>query len=98
MQQRGEERREFQRLQLDPPLPGMFGETPVMLREVGVLGARMHHVEPLATPRAELRFSHDGEEIVMRSEVVRHIRPDETGVRFLAAIGEYGDKLRAMLA
>ncbi len=98
MQQRGEERREFQRLQLDPPLSGMFGATPVMLREVGVLGARMHHVVPLDSPRTELRFNHEGDEIVMRCEVVRSIRPDETGVRFLAAVGESGDKLRAMLA
>lgn len=69
-----------------------------MLREVGVLGARLHHVEPLATPRAELRFSHEGDEIVMRSEAVRNVAPAETGVRFLAAVGESGDKLRAMLA
>jgi hypothetical protein len=96
--QRGAERREFQRLQLDPALPGTFGPTPVMIREVGVLGARLHHVEPFTAERGELRMNHNGEEIVMRCEVVRTIRPDETGVRFLAALGESGDKLRTMLA
>lgn len=69
-----------------------------MLREVGVLGARMHHIEPLPSPRADLRFDHNGDEIVMRCEAVRNIAPAETGVRFLAAVGESGDKLRAMLA
>jgi hypothetical protein len=98
MQQRGEERREFQRLQLDPPLAGTFGDTPVTLREVGVLGARLHHLEPIAAPRAELRFTHEGKPIVMRCEMVRTIAPDQTGVRFLAAIGESGDSLRSMLA
>lgn len=98
MQQRGEERREFQRLQLYPPLSGTFGDTPVTLREVGVLGARLHHLEPLETPRAELRFEYDGKPIVMRCEMVRSITPDQTGVRFLAAIADSGDLLRAMLA
>lgn len=98
MQQRGEERREFQRLRLDPPLSATFGTTPVALCEVGVLGARVQHVEPLETPRAELRFTHGGNAIVMRCEVVRAVGPDQSGVRFLAAIGESGDHLRTMLA
>jgi hypothetical protein len=96
MQQRGEERREFQRLRLDPPLSGTFGNTPVTLCEVGVLGARLQHLEPLDT-RAELRFTHEGQPIVMRCEVVRNVTADQCGIRFLAAVGESGDHLRAML-
>lgn len=98
MQQRGEERREFQRLRLDPPLPATFGNVPVTIREVGVLGARLQHLEPLETPRTELRFNHNGVDIAMRCEMVRRVGPDQTGVRFLAAIGDSGDRLRAMLA
>lgn len=98
MQQRGEERREFQRLQLDPPASGIFIDVPVTIREVGVLGARLHHVEPIEAPRGELRFNFNGGEIAMRCEAVRRISADETGLRFLAAIGDSGDRLRAMLA
>lgn len=98
MQQRGEERREFQRLQLNPPLSGSFGSTPVTIREAGVLGARLQHLEPIDQTRAELRFTYNGEELVMRCEVVRRIAADQTGVRFLAAVGDSGDRLRAMLA
>ena len=104
---RGEERREFQRLQLDPPIPGTFGATAVSLIEVGVLGCRFHHGEPLTDETGELRFSHYGEEIAMKCEVVRtndsqHAKYPgsglESGIRFLAAIGESGDRLRTMLA
>ena len=98
MQQRGEERREFQRLRLDPPLTGTFGQTPVSILEAGVLGARLQHLEPLDQQRAELRFHWNGEDVVMRCEAVRHIAADQTGVRFLAAVGNSGDRLRSMLA
>ena len=98
MQQRGEERREFQRLKVDPPLPGTFGSVPVSIREVGVLGARLHHLEPIETMRAELRFTWAGSEISMRCETVRSVSADQTGVRFLAAVGDSGDRLRSMLA
>lgn len=98
MAQRGEERREFQRLQLDPPLTGTFGPTPVSIIEAGVLGARLQHLEPLDAPRAELKFHWNDHDVVMRCEAVRNIGPDQTGVRFLAAIGDSGDRLRTMLA
>jgi len=103
----GQERREFQRLTLDPPVPGTFGTTAVSIVEVGVLGARIHHAEPLERKSAELRFSFNSEEIAMKCEVVRTIASQEarypgsgveSGARFLAAIGESGDRLRTMLA
>lgn len=98
MQHSGEERREFQRLHLDPPLAGTFAGAAVIIGEMGVLGARLHHVQPLPAPRGELRFFDRDREVVMRAEAVRSIGPDQTGIRFLAAVGESGDHLRTMLA
>ena len=104
---RGDERREFQRLQLESPIPGTFANTPVSILEMGVLGARMHHDAPLESPRGELRFSYGGEEIVLRCEVVRTLdqaqaqHPGtgfESGMRFLAALAQSGDRLRDMLS
>ncbi|HEX2122705.1 MAG TPA: PilZ domain-containing protein [Thermoanaerobaculia bacterium] len=96
MQSRGDERREFQRLQLDPPLDATYGSNPVAILEIGVLGARIRHdAEP--ETRSELRFSGDGQPIAMRCEVVRTMG-DQSGLRFLAAVDDSGDRLRAMLA
>ena len=101
-----EERREFQRLRLDPPIAGTLGPTAVTILEIGVLGARVHHVESFEQKDAELRFSHRKEEIDLRCEVVRSLESHdgkhasggyESGLRFLAALGESGDRLRAML-
>ena len=103
----GEERREFQRLTLDPPIPATLGASAVSILEIGVLGARIHHADPLDTTYAELRFSYKDEAIALKCELVRtfasrHARyPDtglESGVRFLAAIGDSGDHLRSMLS
>ena len=106
-QAQGEERREFQRLRLDASVPATFGTTAVSILEVGVLGARIQHAAPVDTPRAELRFAYDGNEIAMKCEVVRTFEADHarypdaglmSGLRFVAAIGESGDHLRTMLA
>ena len=103
----GEERREFQRLRLDPPVPATFGATAVSILEIGVLGARVHHAEPLEPGFAELRFSHGDTAISLKCELVRSFQsrhasyPDvghESGLRFIAAIGDSGDHLRTMLA
>ena len=106
MQSTGEERREFQRLRLDMPLPGSFGAAEVTIVEAGVLGARVQHAAPLETARGELRFPYDANEIVMRCEVVRTMEASRTrygegfvsGLRFVAAVGDSGDYLRAMLS
>jgi hypothetical protein len=101
------ERREFQRLQLNPPVPGSLGTTAVSILEIGVLGARVHHAEPFDNNTGELRFSFAADEIGLRCEIVRTSTgadakyPDsgyESGLRFVAAIAESGDKLRNMLA
>jgi hypothetical protein len=104
---KGEERREFQRLRLEAPIPGSFGTTAVSILEAGVLGARVQHATPLDAARGELRFAHGANEIAMKCEVVRTFGADQvrdpdtglmSGVRFIAAIGESGDHLRTMLA
>jgi hypothetical protein len=102
----GDERREFQRLRLDPPIPATLGTTAVTLLDIGVLGARIHHAAPLEEHPTELRFSHGANEIGLRCEVTRTYDSQdakypgsglESGLRFLAAIGDSGDHLRAML-
>jgi hypothetical protein len=87
------ERREFQRLRLTPAIAGTFGSEPVSVVEIGVLGARVEHDAPLIADVDELRF---GDGIRLRCEVVRGGQR-ESGLRFLAALDDSGDRLRAML-
>jgi len=94
---RVDERREFQRLHLDAPIAGTLGSMPVVVNEVGILGARIHHEQPLDAQRGDLRFSYEEHPIAMRCEVVRTIG-SESGLRFVAALEDSGDRLRDMLA
>jgi hypothetical protein len=107
MQERGAERREFQRLELDPTIPATFGGLSVTLVEIGVLGARIQHTEPIAEPKGDLRFSSKEGDIDLRCQIVRTVGADqakypgnslESGLRFVAAVGESGDRLRTLLA
>jgi len=103
MQQlRPEERREFQRLHLTHPFPGTVGNTPVKLIEIGILGARFEHAEPIAGEFANLHFTHGASEVSMKCELVRPNQPSQHGLvsaaRFLAAVGDSGDRLRDLLA
>jgi len=97
MEARSDERREFQRLFLSPAIEGTLGAAPVSIVEIGVLGARVRHDAAPADGRCELRFVSNGGEIAMRCEVVR-TSGDQSGLRFLAAIDDSGDRLREMLA
>lgn len=97
MHSQGVERREFQRLRLDSPVPGTFGNVEVTIVEVGILGARIEHTTPLPSQYDDLVFRFGGNPIHMRCEVVR-TSDAVSGVRFLAAVGESGDHLRDMLA
>lgn len=99
MQQlRPEERREFQRLQLKRPVPATLANAPAKLVEIGILGARLEHESPVNTDFAELRFN----DVAMKCELVRRNRERpaglESAVRFLAAMGDSGDRLRDFLA
>ncbi len=97
MRLHGEERREFQRLRLDPAIPGTLGTAAVTILEIGVLGARVRHDTPLA--EHETLTFRDGEvQLQMRCERSRAITGFESGLRFLASIGESGDNLRLLLA
>jgi len=95
--ERGAERREFQRLQLVSPIDGSFDGANVVISEVGILGARIGHDQPLPSDRGDLRFSFDGHPIAMRCEVVRNLGA-ESGLRFLAALEQSGDRFRSMLS
>jgi hypothetical protein len=100
---RPEERREFQRLHLTRPLSAALGGTSVKIVEVGILGARVQHADDVRGEFAELRFDHGGNEIVMKCEIVRangnsRNGERESAVRFLAAMGQSGDRLRDLLA
>lgn len=101
-----DERREFQRLHLELPLPAQLGDNPVFIVEIGVLGARVRHGSLFDFPSAELRFPSAAGEILLRCERVRTTRlasrsidaiSHESGLRFTAAVGESGDRLRLLL-
>jgi hypothetical protein len=101
MHEQGVERREFQRLRLDSAVTGTFGAIPVTVVEIGILGGRIEHEAPLESEYGELHFDFDGRTIHMRCEAVRTSGGAGryvTGLRFLSAIGESGDRLRDMLA
>jgi len=92
-----DERREFQRLLLDPPIPATLGATPVTILEIGVLGARVLHGVPLDAEHDELNLAWNDAGVAMKCSVVR-AGESQSGLRFLAAIGDGGDRLRVMLA
>ncbi len=95
----GEERREFQRLRLESPLPAKFGDASVSLLEIGVLGARIGHEQAPAERYATLTYHFGDVDIALKCEVVRTTAEGrESGLRFLAAVETSGDKLRDMLA
>jgi hypothetical protein len=104
--ERPEERREFQRLNLEPPIPATLGSVPVSILEVGVLGARVHHSLPLDTQKTGLHFQYRGHEISLKCDLVRTTEKHdayagtgfESGLRFVAAVAESGDRLREMLS
>lgn len=99
-----EERREFQRLLLDPPVPATLGTTPVSIVEIGVLGARILHAAALDDEAGDLHFSWNDAALAMRCGVVRTFSGRDahgglqSGVRFLAALDDSGVRLREMLA
>ena len=103
---RPDERREFQRLTLNPPVPGTLDTAAVSILEIGVLGGRVQHGARFDTTKSELRFSYRDSEVALRCEIVRTSESGgkypgagfESGLRFVAAIGESGDRLREMLS
>lgn len=98
-----DERREFQRIEISPPIPATFAMAPVSLVEAGVLGARVIHNAVFPEKLAYLRFAYGEHQLTLRCGVVRTL-PSESGetftsgLRLLAAIGDSGERLRAMLS
>lgn len=96
-----DERREFQRIEVMPPIGGVFGGESVLVTELGVLGARLHHAANMTRTRGDLRFIFEGTEITMRCEIVRTVAAAEggmtSGLRFVAAVGESGEHFRRVL-
>lgn len=66
-----QERRRVERLLLTAPLDGRVAERPVRIVDIGLLGTRIEHDEPLVAGPNTLRFEWDGEEIVVDCTVVR---------------------------
>jgi hypothetical protein len=99
----GAERREFQRLRLREPIPARFGETEVMLVELGVLGARGELSERITTgtsavltvDKLSLQFDalvvYEGEGSAMSSF------PWQIGLRFISAFEKSDVRLRDAL-
>ena len=83
----GEERREFQRLRVDPATEATPGSASVRIVEIGVLGARVEHGEAVKEEYPELRFRRGDADVTLRCEMVRS-GDKESAVRFLAAIAE----------
>jgi hypothetical protein len=96
-QVRTDERREFQRLSIQPSISAQLGPHRVIINEIGVLGAKVSHDEDLESENLDLHFTYLGQQIEMRCQVVRTSAGGESGLRFVAAIGDSGDKLRDML-
>ncbi len=104
--ERPQERREFQRLNLEPPIPATLGLVAVSILEIGVLGARVHHTAPVDAHKTELHFRHHDHEISLKCELVRTSEKHdaysgtefESGLRFVAAVAASGDRLREMLS
>ncbi|HUO84765.1 MAG TPA: hypothetical protein VM534_06580 [Thermoanaerobaculia bacterium] len=103
------ERREFQRLHLERPIPGRFGDRDVQILEMGVLGARLSHTDPIPEGEAGiLRFEWEDTSVALESKVVRNVShapaPEgqaaiyQSGLRFTTAIGESDNALRRLLA
>jgi hypothetical protein len=106
-----DERREFQRLDLERPIVGRFGATNILIINLGVAGALLeHHAQIAVHEQRRLSFKWGNYEIQLNGEVVRSSADRftgsgetktpvyRTGLRFLEAIGESDVWLRQMIA
>ncbi|HVT42959.1 MAG TPA: hypothetical protein VMT00_01065 [Thermoanaerobaculia bacterium] len=97
------ERREFQRLSFEQPLAARIGDADALVIELGIPGAKIAHLVPLAKDASHLiSFDWNGETIQLECEVVRSLPMEmapgyQSGLRFLRALGFSDVKLRALL-
>jgi len=107
------DRRQFQRFDLDPPIPGKLGELAVIIIDVGVLGSMIEHDQPTtANEIAPLVFYTESGMIELEVEVVytssnpwkdpdnphRGQKAFHSGIRFKQATGDSDARLRLLIA
>jgi phosphoserine phosphatase RsbU/P len=66
-----QDRRRAERLPLPSPLSGRISDRQVRILDIGILGTRVEHDEPLLVGPQTLRFRFDGEEIAINCTVLR---------------------------
>src|SRR4051795_2498470 len=68
------DRRRAERLLLPSPIAGRMADRDVRIVDIGILGTRVEHDEPLMVGPHTLRFEWDGEEIEVDCTIVRSER------------------------
>jgi sigma-B regulation protein RsbU (phosphoserine phosphatase) len=79
------DRRRAERLSLPSPIAGHVADREVRIVDIGILGTRVEHDEPLMVGAHTLRFAWDGEEIEVDCTVLRSERADsafQSGLQF----------------
>ena len=97
-----EDRREFQRLDLPEPLPARLGSVEGLILDLGVLGARVSHEQPVEPgTESRLEFEWDGKRLSFQCGIV-HSHPAgsrrfQSGLRFFRGVDDSDATLRMML-
>ena len=107
------DRRQFQRFDLDPPIPGRLGDLEVVIVDVGVLGSMIEHDEETEKNQiTSLVFYTEAGMVELEVEVVytsakpwkdpdnphRGQKAFHSGVRFRQATGDSDARLRLLIA
>lgn len=107
------DRRQFQRFDLDPPIPGKLGKLDVIIIDVGVLGSMIEHDEAAVVNQiAALVFYTEAGMVELEVEVVytssqswkdpdnphRGQKGFNSGIRFRQAEGDSDARLRLLIA
>jgi len=107
------DRRQFQRFDLDPPIPGKLGDLDVVIVDVGVLGSMLEHDQQTARNQiTTLVFYTEAGMIELEVEVVytspqpwkdpdnphRGQKAFHSGIRFRQATGDSDARLRLLIA
>jgi sigma-B regulation protein RsbU (phosphoserine phosphatase) len=80
-----EDRRRAERLLLPAPIPARVAESVVRIVDIGILGTRIEHEEPLVAGPHTLQFDWDGEQIEVDCTIVRSERSEtvfQSGLQF----------------
>jgi predicted RNase H-like HicB family nuclease len=104
-----QDRRRAERIRLDVPIRGEFGDSEVLVLEIGLLGARFEHDAPLLPgTTARLRLNWEEEDLDIQARVARtELQPllseragriiVHSGVEFVEASGESAKALRSII-